>query len=137
VSFDVTNTVRNWIAHRQYGSRQPMAEAFSVSATSVDAGRAGWDYFSMVFESKDSADPEIRRRHAVPGTGHPPRLKIVYRPLLSVVAPAGGLPTLTSPSPEPKTVPKKTTKGVFTERLPARPAPWWVSDFLRFLLGYE
>lgn len=134
VNWDVTQAVRAWLAGEpNYG--------FVLSGR-PDRADEQYTEFTVVFESVDSAsDDRFLAGYETPPRGHSPRLRITYRPTGLSASPIPARPPEGTPTPTPvsKPAPKSTTstKGAFIERVPVIEAPWWMSDFLARLLGYE
>lgn len=132
VTWDVTEHVRYWVQHPENN------KGFMVAGRLV-ANKEPGGHGAITFESRDSTSPESAAGGAGQPPGHAPRLKVDVRPPLPrAVAPSPTVYTVATPTPTPavEKSPKKT-KGAFAERVPARAAPWWMSDFLARLLGYE
>lgn len=143
ITWDVTHIVREWFeGEPNYG--------FSVAARPDRADQFPTE-FTVVFESRESAPPGAVYGQREDYAGHAPRLRVQYRPKLTLqsipATLASPTPTpsstfvpllvfpelLASPTPTPKGT--KQTKGAFITRPAQRPAPWWMSRFLRRLLG--
>lgn len=134
VTWDVTEHVRHWVQQNPWGNKGFLVAGRPVVTTE------SWSRAAITFESRDSVSPESATGGRGLSPGHAPRLKVDVRPPLPrAVAPPPPVYTVATPTPTPTVdkPSKKTTKGAFTERASERAAPWWMSDFLAQLLGYD
>lgn len=113
LTFDFTDTIKDWLIHGG-GSR-----GFSVSAQPADLSNRDTDpsqffetQYAVAFESTDSLHPEYSEQFGFDfPPGHPPRLKIQYRPT-AFINPSQSTETLTKPTPLPSKNSKKQVKGI-------------------------
>lgn len=129
ISFNVTNTVKDWLRHPETN------HGFSVSAQPADLANPDIDpsqftetEYALAFESTDSARPESSEQfgHDFP-PGHPPRLKIDYQPIANVLPPSKL--NAEKPTPTPAKVLKKQVKGI-TDK------PSWFESFTNFFSSF-